>query len=314
MTERTAEMIYGLTGQTFAIYPPEWSEGVPSSATCSVYEGEDGYDDTAEFSPAVTIDTVSTTVDAASGYSQTNRKKINLTATTSIAVGEFYLVGNAYGQRELVRVTKIASADYVEVDADLAYDYTTADTFKGVRMSATVDATWVATEANIIGPDVPSYRVRWAYTVNSIARRYYSYLRLVRQQATHGVTLATLRQYYHDLPAEEEAGSRGTQFRGLIDAAYGDVRQDVIRAGIKPDQIRDTETMSKLIVYRALALAARKGQLPGSRNPDAVAREWQAEYAALLASTVTAVLRIGVDQGTEGATTRSPIQQPWFSR
>jgi hypothetical protein len=292
VSDRTAEVIYGLTGQTLTTYPPEAIQGIPSAATCSVYLGERGNDETAEFSPAVTVDA----------------------ATTSIALGELYLVTNAASQSELVRPIGIASADYIDLDADLAYDYASGATFKGVSLTVTIDATWVADESKILTPDEPSYRVMWAYTLGSKSRRWWTYLRLARYASRHGVTIHTLRKYYADLPAEAEALNRGEAFAGLIDAAWGDVRSDLVRGGVQPEQVRDTETLGKLVVYRTFLLAARKGQLPGSRDPDTVAKEWQSEYDRLYASTVSAVLRLPVDQGTQGATTVVPVTQPWFTR
>src|SRR3990167_7941596 len=136
MADRTRDVIYGLTGQIIDTYPPEGAEGVPSSATCSVFDGDRSSDDTADFTPTVTIDSVSTTVDVASGYSQTQHNKLSIAATTSIVVGRQYLAENTYGQREIVTPKYIASGDYLELENDLAYDYpVTTSTLKGIRMT-----------------------------------------------------------------------------------------------------------------------------------------------------------------------------------
>lgn len=314
MSDRTYELAYGLTGQTFAIYPPEAIEGIPSSATCAVYAGDDSYDEDAEFSPSVTVDSVAVTFDAASGYSQTNRRRANLGATTGVTAGVAYLVANAYGQREIVTPLAVAAADYADMDADLAYDYASSDTLKGIRLTCTVDSTWVQEERSITPPGVPSYRVLWTYTIASKVRKHYTYLRVVRQIPKHNVTIADLRKYYDDLPYELEAGARGTGARGLIDAGWDDVRLDLLQAGYKPEQLRDTETVDKLVVFRTLALMARKGQLPSSRSADQLAREWEADYQRLYQGMVNAVLKVPIDVGGEGAIAREPIAQPWFRR
>src|SRR5688572_27601216 len=102
MSSRTIEIVYGQTGQVVETYPDEWRAGVPSSATCSVYDGRKGLDESAEFSPAVTVDSVSTTVDQASGYSQTNQKRLYIASTSGLVAGRQYLAEeDSNGVREL---------------------------------------------------------------------------------------------------------------------------------------------------------------------------------------------------------------------
>src|SRR5687768_5184822 len=120
-------LTYNVTGQVVSFFPPIaelLANGAPTSAaTYKVYGGTQGNDETPKFTGTASLDAVATTVDAASGYSTTNRQKVNLTATTSITVGYRYLLENANGQRETVVVTYIASADYVLVEEPLCYDY-----------------------------------------------------------------------------------------------------------------------------------------------------------------------------------------------
>src|SRR5689334_9133267 len=102
MPEYTAHvaLISGLTGQEVPFYPTAAAvlrDGAASAATYYVRGGTTSNDESAEFSGTATLDATSTTVDAASGYSQANRHKLNLTATTNIVVGRRYLVSNATG-------------------------------------------------------------------------------------------------------------------------------------------------------------------------------------------------------------------------
>src|SRR3990167_5217862 len=105
--DRTFDAIYGVTGQVVEVYPPEADEGIPSSATASVFDGTRSLDETADFSPAVTIDSVSTTVDVASGYSESSRIKLSLAATTNIVIGRQYLLENTDQQREIATPARI---------------------------------------------------------------------------------------------------------------------------------------------------------------------------------------------------------------
>lgn len=316
MADRTVDVVYGLSGQTIETYPPEWSEGVPSSATAAVYDGTRSNDDTADFTPSVTVDAVSTTVDVASGYSQLNKRKASLAATTDIVVGREYLIANADGQRELVTPTRVVSGDYVELDSDLAHDYPiTTSTFKGLRMTFPVDNTWVATETNILLPSTPSYRVIWSYTVNSIVRRHYTYLRLVRQVAKHGVSIDSLKECWPDLQSEEVSEMRGQQFRYAIDAAYDRFRADVIASGLRPEQIRDTEIVDELV--RAMTfyiIGAKMGISPGGRDLESWVAESRDDYDRLFNKTINATLKVAIDEGAEGATAAAPTPKIWFNR
>lgn len=288
MIKRTRELIYGQTGQVVENYPPEWIEGIPSSASVVVLRGSQDGDDTAnaEFTPSVTIDAVSTTFDAASGYSQATKNVASLTATTDIAVGRHYLAENTKSQRELVTVMGIVAADSVILDDNLKYDYASSSTFKGLRMTFTVDATWVADESNLLAPEVPPYRVIWTYTVNSQVRRDYTYLRLVRQIPKHSISIQSIRAQWPDVSFDEWAARRGEGFAYLIDAAWERLRIDLITSGYKPDQFRDSEIIDQLVLLKSMHLLAK----------------------AILN------LQAEIDQGTSGGITVSPLQTLWFRR
>lgn len=335
--DRVTEITFGQTGQTFTTYPPEWAEGVPSSATCAVYGGTTSLDNAADFSPTVTIDAVSTTVDQASGYSQTNRRTLYVASTSGISTSTLYLLSNGSGQRELVTPIKVATDDYVTVEQDLAYDYTATatSTFKGVRLSAPVDATWVANEANINGGPAQitaatltqydifgnysvqgrrtSYKVVWSYTVASIARRHYTYLRLVRQKPHHNVTLRDLMKYWPDIAEDEEAEVRGQQFRYAIDAAWDRVRADLVTEGYRPEQIRDTELIDQLVIRAALQVVAMSGKAPPARDVEAWIVERTQDYRSLFGRAIS-TLKADIDQGAEGAVTVTPFKPLWFRR
>lgn len=335
MLERTVDVIYGLTGQTVECYPPEWAEGVPSTASCSVYAGDVSLDDDAEFSPTVTVDSVNTVVKSASGYSQSNPKRLNVSDTTSVTVGRFYRVANAYGQVELVKVAAISTNTYVDCEDDLAYDYATSDTFKGVRMSFTVDATWVATEENLLGARssgdtadmtfadmgldaaeggtarIPSYKAVFAYTVNSITRRHYLYLRLVRQAAKHGVTYKDLLPYLPEVLNDEYKDRRGRQCRDVIDAAWAEVRADILQAGHRPEQFRDTEQVNGLVLWKTIELYGASGLQPNGWTPELFTQRASQEYQRRFAAAVDG-LAADVDQGTSGGVTGTPTRMLTF--
>src|SRR5574343_614355 len=123
---RTLEIVYNRSGQTVTFYPPESLRdllGAPSSPTANVFFGTTSNDDTVEFTPSVSVDSVSTTVDVASGVSQSSRNTLYVAATTSTAIGTLYQVENVSGQREIVEPKGIAAADSLTLVNDLQFDY-----------------------------------------------------------------------------------------------------------------------------------------------------------------------------------------------
>lgn len=313
--ERVTEIVYGKTDEIVETYPTEWALGAPSNPSASVYLPDGSNDDSAEFSPTVTVDTVSTTVDQVSGDGQSNPRRIYLAATTSITVGRRYLVTNADGQRESVTVTKIASGDHVDVETDLAYSYGVGATFVGYRMTFPVNTTWVSTESKITPHGVGPYRVLWVYTLGGTTRRHYTYLRLVRQRAGHTVTLADLAAYVPDLAHEEPRSKRGQQFAWAIDAAWGDVRVDFVARDIPPDRLRDLEVVNRLVVAKAVYNLATVGLgIPADIDPESHIARFADKYQSLLLSLVDAG-KVPADVGQEGGASSGPaITTLWFSR
>lgn len=322
MTDQTVELEYNRTGQTVETYPPEWASGAPSSPTCSVYAGTASNDDTAEFSPSVTADTASTTVDQASGYSQANRTRIYLTSTTGIVAGRHYRVTDSgTGACERVTVVGISSGAYVDLDAPLINDYATSSTFEGLRLVFTVDPTWVATESKILPPRyasglsaltvvsgqrVPSYRARWVYTVGGSTYSHQTYLRLVRKPFKPSVTLADVRRAWPD--AELEDGQVGSALLRGVEI----LRSDIYQAGFWPHQISDSEHTNELALRATLyVLASDYGRTPNGRDPEAYVVEKRDSYKDLFARAIQLV-SLGIDEGTEGATSAEPWRQPWL--
>ena len=326
---RTTELVYGLSSQTVEFYPPDYElvDGVPSSATASIFRGSQSLDDTAVESPTVTVDAVSTTVDVASGYAQANRKKLNLAATTSISIGRRYLLENVDTQREVVMPTRVVSADYVELENDLVYDYAvTSSTFKGIRLTLTAGS-WVTTESNINHPgsrdDYPviqtggsrtlPYKVIWTYTVNSIVRRGYSYLWLVRQLSKHNVSHRDLMERWASICQDEDREVRGRKFAYAIDAAWDIYRADLLASGYHASQVRDTEIVDESVRRGALLVLGRAGKAPEGRDVEQFIAESKKDYESLFAKTIS-TLHVDIDVSTEGAASADPVQQPFFGR
>lgn len=171
-------------GDTAAKLTLDCPQGVPSSVT-SVTVYEDIAEDTGTVESALgaaSLENVSTTFDAASGYSQSDPTKCSLTATTSLVRGRRYVATNAYGESEWIEIERIASADAVYSRTPLTIDFASGDTFASPRIQATFDSTWIADTNNLSNPrdPRPRYRAAWLYTVGGVVYRTAVYFNVTR--------------------------------------------------------------------------------------------------------------------------------------
>jgi hypothetical protein len=305
---------YGITGTEVEIYPPEALEGVPSAAaTYSVWAGGAGNDQDAEFSGTTTMDTTSLALDGSAGPSQTNRRHVPLAATTGIVLGRWYVMENAEGQREFVKVVKLASADYVEVEHELVHEYiTTSSYLKGYRQVFTVDATWVAAIANLNDPEFP-YRVSWSYTIASKARLRWTYLDLVRKAKGHGVTERDILTRHPDMKYQEPRSERGTGWADYIEAGWRRVQMDLRQTDLEPNELAEGQLLDELVIAAALLVTAEDGIVPPGRDIEAVVRERFAAYRRdFERMTLAAKPKLLMAQGTSGAITDNPFRKMAF--
>lgn len=307
-------LVYGQTGQEVEFFPPEWVRGVPTGTpTYAIYEGADSNDGDSELSGNGTIDSVATTVDQVSGYSQTNRRRLYVAATTSLERGRQYVLANANGQRELVTPDAIASADYVDLGAPLAYDYPiTTSTLKGLRVYFTIDATWIATESNINDQRMP-YRVLWTYTIDSVTYRSWSYLDVVRQRKGHGLNVDDLVESWPDLRGQDWADQRGQGFAKQIDAAFERVEFDARTHRVDVNQLREGQMFDELMRSAVIWVIARTGTAPAGRDVETFQAEAKKQYADDFMQAI-GVLKMPVDQSLDGGITDEPFRQPVFRR
>lgn len=301
--DRRAQVVYGATSPTVDFYP---TEGVASAAaTVTVFAAGTGNDDTAETTGGtVAIDSLSLTLSAASGYSETNRHRLNL-APTGVVVGERYWLANAEGQHEVVTVTA-TGADYADVEYPLAYDYTTTSTLKGYRHTLTLGATWCGDETNINDDDEP-WRVRWVYTVGGVTHRHWTYFDLLRFEQEDDVTDDDLADIWSDLPYTVDAGTRARALREARTRFETDVRaRRYDPATLGPDELRATA-----IRACAMVVLAEQGKGPVGLDPEASIRRMTANYLRALDSTLPEMERL--DARGEGGDLVVPIPLGFIS-
>ena len=320
---RNQEVIFNLTGQSFFYDPPETFQptGTP---TVQVWLAEN--DDTQNTESATTgscsVDSVATTFSASVGD-----QSITVASGTSITRGRRYLVTDVDGDAEWVQVATITGTT-VGLRRPLLNSYASGSTFKGTRISIGVNSTWVATAAHItdvlsgswrttVEPEPSAfvgqagYRLRWAYTVNSVATIGYSFADLVRYQAKNLVTALDVEQRFPGwidrLPTDE----REDQGAGLCLEAFHAVRMDAIADAVLLRKVRNTEVLRELTMYRANLIAVENEVMRGGVRIEAldVARAaYTQRYNQLLREP-----KVPTDSSGGGASAQSP-RQPVFRR
>lgn len=298
------DITFDVDSQTVSFDAPE---GRPSSVTsASVFRWDVSDDDTAEAAigtPAVETNPA-TTIDAASGAGQSDARILYVAATAGFEVGRTYLVTAADGYSEWFECAEIDSGNSVTAKHPLHNAYTTGDTAQSTRIQATVDATWVADESNMLGDEIganPMYRVRWVYVVSGVTRVADTYFNLVRYPSAHGVRPQDVEVqapgWLDMLPTDH----RSDQGRNLIDLAYQKVRIDLHKIDLQAGNVAESEVIDEFVVLKTLELAAWSKLHAGAGDPQ-VAQLSTKRYTDALDSLVRLVSRVPV-RDTSGAAT-----------
>lgn len=298
------DILFNVTGQTVYFDCPE---GRPSSVTSgTVYAWNVGDDSTAESAigtPSVETGP-NTTIDAASGFGQSDPRVLNVAATTNMAVDRRYLVTAADGQREWFDVEEIDSGNTVTAKHPLFNTYASADTVQSTRIQATIDSTWIADLTNVVEPNAnPSYRIRWVYVVNSVTYVADTYFNVVRYTGKHGVRPQdvdlTFPGWLDRLPTDH----REDQGRKLIDEAYRQVKIDLAAVGLDDASVANTEIVDELTRWKTLAVAELARFLANGQS-EAAYTAAKAAYQERLDSFVRLTTKVPVRDASGAAGSR----------
>jgi hypothetical protein len=260
-----ADILFGVSGQSLFYDCPQ---GRPSSVT-DVQVFEDLAADTGTEESALTgsssIDSVSTTTDAAAGASQADPTKIPLTATTSVEVGRVYLLTNVLGQEEWPEVERIESGVAVWARNPLHADHASGATFVSTRISVTVDTTWASDASRAANPlaVVPRYRVVWTYVVGGKTYRGISFFDLVRNPfvcTVKPIDVDRLSRGWLNRLASEDRLDQGEH---VIDEATLQVKLDLQERGLAAYAQRSSDAVNELIRRKAVQLVHEQARLHG---------------------------------------------------
>lgn len=326
-------LIYNRTGQIVSFYPPDAEvigEGAPTAAaTYSVWGGTQSNDDAAKFTGAASLDAVNTTVDVASGYSEANRARIYVAATTDMVAGERYIVAGA--NREIVQARAISAGDHVTLANDLSYDYPiTSSTVKGLRHYFTVDATFIAlvSSINVWGADTvsatlggvvtgsggtqaPPYRVRWVYTTGSTVRESWTTFDVVRKPSKANLSYIDLLSVVPDVAYLEPLTQVGMHWAPQLVRAEMDVGLDLRAAGVEPDQVTDPDFYDRLCLWRWVVNIGQSLWLSNNEKPDWY-DAFHTDYTQLRERYVGAGNKAWRATGSTGAINVAPPGNLWL--
>jgi hypothetical protein len=260
VARKTADVIYNVSGQTVEYRVPQ---GRPTSATFRVLNDYAGDDETAEFSGTATVESVTQTLSSASGPSQTDPNRINVTST-GVSVDRKYLISEG-SRKEWISPVEVGTG-YVRAREPLQNNYTTAGTFVGTTITAAIDNTWVADEGNISAHEDPNpgYRVFWSIVVGGVTVDAYSYFDLIRAPVMHEVDIGDVNARAPGLHSSMPTEYRVEQGRPLIEAAWRMFKADCAAMSLDTDAIRDDEILDELVIKAALVVLAVGGWRPAS--------------------------------------------------
>lgn len=302
------DLTFGVTGQLVTFDAPQGRPSAVTSVEVFRWSSDDTSDEESTALGAGSVETgPSTTTDAAAGSDQADPTLIPLTATTGCEVGRTYLLTSATGAKEWAEVAEVESGVSVTAKHPLINTFTSGAALVSTRIQATIDATWVADDDNIIdgaGPN-PMFRVRWVYVVDGTTYVADSYFNLVRYRGLHNVQPqdvdACSPGWLDRLPIDH----RDDQGRRLIDEAYRAVKLDLHAVWTDDSAVANAEVVDDLTRWKALELTelARymtTGQSGGYEVTRGVYRE-------RLDALVRIAVKVPIRTSDGGATQRSAL-------
>lgn len=305
---RTDDITYDVTGQVLRYRVPQ---ARPTSATFKVFSDGTGDDGTVEFDGTATVDSVNTTVNAASGAQEADPHKVSLASTASVAVGRKYLI-TQNSLQEWVEVASIHSG-YVRTRDRLMNDFTSGATFQGTDLTAAVDGTWVADLNNLsdLEDPNPDYRVRWAITIAGQVHLAYSYFDLVRVPRLVHLELGDLTRRWPGLGEMLRQADRAEQARGIIADAWRVVRVDLKALGLNDTALMEDETLDEATAQAARMLLAEGGIHPRTFTAIEYLNMATTKYERFMEQHFRVQLRVPVASGNDSGSERRQAAPFW---
>ena len=200
-------------------------------------------------------------VDADSGKSQSNPRKLNLGSTANIETRKRYLLKEAGLPDMWVEAEEITANDHIICNIELPYDYSNSATLYSTWLSATVPQTAVDTENDLYGTSWQNWRAYWSYDVSGSSKTGFELYDLVRHDTyTSPLTendvyerWETIRDYLRP--------SRIRLFQKLK-FAWEAIKRAIRKDGYDPRLIRNLDAFDDVIYERLLLTLADHNVIP----------------------------------------------------
>lgn len=305
------DITYNVTGQQLYADLPSRPASVTSVSVFNWYDGDDATAESATTGSAA-LDAADTTVDAATGKSESNPRQLNVNDTSDLVVGRQYLLTNSLSTKEWIEIVSIDAGNSATTRVPMYNDYANGDAVEGTRVTISIDATWVADKNNItdrLDPN-PGYRVRWVWVdADSNTQVTTTFFDLVRVAGRHNVTPTDLELllpgWIHALPPAHQE-DRGLS---LIDEAYEQFKIDLLQERIPDQQIRNQDAVDECVKRKAIVLLQEQRVMISGLDVSGaeLARDiYMTRFDSLFRATSTAKVPIGTDDTGAGAY-RSPV-------
>lgn len=256
MRDLHQEILYNLVGQSLIWDAPE---GRPSSVTSVVvYRADQDDDGPSEFTATGTVETnPNTTTVGTSGSSQADPTQIVLTLATGVTAGRQYVIASAANGDTETFVVEQLSGSTITARSPLINDYPAGSTIQSARITAPVDAAWVASKTKLSPETEPApwYRAVFTYVAGGVTYRAANFLDLVRYTTRHTVTPPDVDElkagWLDGLPVDY----RREQGRPLIAQAARELRLEMLADGKALRWVRHLDVVNELVVLRAIVVA-----------------------------------------------------------
>lgn len=320
------EVIFGVAGQSFFYDAPEGQPTGTPTLQVFIATNDDvtGTPEAATSGPC-TVDAMNTALAAAAAQ---GAQEITLADASNAIAGRHYLLAGV-GQ-EWVEVLAIDTGNQVILRQPLKNAYAIGATLVGCRISAPIDPAWssnIQKITDVLGaawdtrratPDVSwapgtaGYRLRWAYTVGATNTIGVGFADLVRYQSKNLVTPLDVDAVFPGWIDRLATDYRADQGAGLIKSAFTALRLDSLGDELLLRQVRDTQVLKELTIYRAMLLEVQNRALAGGQVDPATMKLaedlYMQRYTQLLRQP-----KIPVDK-TGGGSSANPTKVAAFRR
>lgn len=273
MRDIVQELLHDITGQSLYLDVPE---GRPTSVTSvtivEAADDDDGTTESAVGAPSVEA-SPDTFITAAAGVSEADPTAITVNSAAGIERERPYLLASAAGHSEWIELVSL-NGTAGTLRTPLLNDYAlTTTTLKSTRITAAVDATWIADDANLSDEEStePRYRAVWLYVVAGKTHRRQGAFDVVRYSAQHHVTPLDVDMRFPGWLDRLPVDYRKEQGRTLITQAWRAVKMDLRADGKLGRWVRNLDVVSELVLCRSNLIGVELRALTGGATPDQLA-------------------------------------------